>query len=301
MKSYKTILLSATLTWILTEPLRVAAQITNSGGGYSSGAFGYRAVGGLSAPIATTGMFGYRTLGGPSRPITTTGMFGTRTVGGSNFGISSTGMFGNRYLGSALNSYAAGIQNGVGVAAPYSGLMPNSTLPVSNVGGMPSAMEPNANDTNNTAEQPPEQSAERPAAPEATSQPSPTPTGTEGTPPADQGAGSAAPTGMETSAIPSIPYPRGLAFAASALPVRAPTSVRSAELSNRMTRIARDRGMLVGREIEVSIHGDIAVLQGTVHTPGEAVLLATVLSLEPKVRRIDNRLATEGNAANSDR
>jgi hypothetical protein len=298
MKRYF-VILTAIFAWILVESLPAAAQMANSIGGYSNGAFGYRPVGGLSAPLATTGMFGYRTLGGPARPITTTGMFGTRTIGGSNFGIAATGMFGNRYVGSALNSYAAGIQNGVGVAVPYSGLTPNSTLPVTNVEGMPYAMEPNTNGTNNAAEQPAAQSGEQPAAQESAPQPPQTPSGTEGAMPAEQGAAPSATTGMETVAVPTVPYPRGLAFAASASPARTPSAVRSTELSDRMTRIARSREMLVSRGIEVSMQGDIAVLQGTVHTPGEAVLLVNVLSLEPKVRRIDNRLAVGSNEANS--
>jgi len=69
---------------------------------------------------------------------------------------------------------------------------------------------------------------------------------------------------------------------------------RSPELSDRLTRIARSKGMLVGRGIDVYLSNNVALLQGTVPTAADRALLANVTALEPEVRQIDNRLVTEG-------
>jgi hypothetical protein len=67
-----------------------------------------------------------------------------------------------------------------------------------------------------------------------------------------------------------------------------------------LTRIARDKGMLAGGRLNVSLDGNVAVIEGGVRTPGDAAALANVLSLEPRVQRIDNRLYTvESNTAKS--
>jgi len=61
-----------------------------------------------------------------------------------------------------------------------------------------------------------------------------------------------------------------------------------------LTRIARTKGMLSGQGIDVYLSNNVARLEGTVRTPGDCVLLASVLALEPGVRQIDNRLVAEG-------
>ena len=61
-----------------------------------------------------------------------------------------------------------------------------------------------------------------------------------------------------------------------------------------MTQIARSKGMLPGQGIDVYLSNNIALLHGTVRTPGDSVLLANVLALEPEVLQIDNRLVAFG-------
>ena len=70
--------------------------------------------------------------------------------------------------------------------------------------------------------------------------------------------------------------------------------VRSPELSDRLTRIARFRGMLAGSGVDVYLSGDVALVQGLVRTAANRTVLGNVLGLEPDVSRIDNRLAVQG-------
>jgi hypothetical protein len=75
---------------------------------------------------------------------------------------------------------------------------------------------------------------------------------------------------------------------------RAEPYVRSPELSARLTRLARNRGMLVGPAINVYLGGDVAVVQGVVRTAADRAVLRNVLGLEPDVSRIDDRLVVQG-------
>jgi hypothetical protein len=120
-------------------------------------------------------------------------------------------------------------------------------------------------------------------------------TGWEGPNPADQGIGMG--LGIEPPAAWNINVPRAGTRAASASAVRPQLSTRSPELSDRLTRIARTKGILVGQGIDVYLSNSIAILQGTVRTSGDCALLASVLALEPEVRQIDNRLVAEGAGA----
>jgi hypothetical protein len=79
-------------------------------------------------------------------------------------------------------------------------------------------------------------------------------------------------------------------YTASVLSARRQSFSRSPELSDRLTMLARSRGMLVGQGINVYLSNDIAVVQGTVRTPADSAALASVLGLEPEVEHIDNRL-----------
>jgi hypothetical protein len=247
--------------------------------------------------------------------VGTNGMFGYRVVGGAPIGVSTSSMFGNRYIGPSLNSLTIGGMNGPGTYFNSRLTAPYSTSLVPQINTVPLTPETAMLDVNNLAAPP--------VVPEAASLPYPVPnqpTGMEGIAPQEQGMapaaqgmapaaqgmapvqqGAAMPAGMGTSAIPvpTIPFPRGWNFATPASAAPLSSFTRSAALSERMTQIARDRGMLAGRGIEVSMHGDIAVMLGKVHTSAESATLANVLSLEPQVRRIDNRLATEENTANS--
>jgi hypothetical protein len=245
----------------------------------------------------------------------TNGMFGYRVIGGAPIGVATQSMFGYRYIGPSLNSLMIGGMNGTGTTFSSRLTVPYTTALVPPINTVPLTPETAMLDVNNM-EAPP-------VIPEAAQLPYPGPnptTGTEGMTPVPQGAAPAAQamtpavpqgmapmpqapaaglTGMAAPAVPSIPFPLGWNFArpASAAPLTAFS--RSVELSNRMTQLARSRGMLAGPGIEVLMRGDVTVLQGKVHTSAEAATLANVLSLEPQVRRIDNRLATEDNTANS--
>jgi hypothetical protein len=87
---------------------------------------------------------------------------------------------------------------------------------------------------------------------------------------------------------------RGGNEAALASTARAEPYTRSPGLSDRLTRIARNKGMLVGRAIDVYVSGNAALVQGVVRTRADRALLGNVVGLEPDVSRIDNRLAIAG-------
>jgi hypothetical protein len=78
-----------------------------------------------------------------------------------------------------------------------------------------------------------------------------------------------------------------------------PSYVRSAKLSDRMTAVADTGRMLAGKSINVYLSNGVAMIQGTVHSDNDRNMLAQVLSMEPEVIYIDNRLAPEtaGNQA----
>jgi hypothetical protein len=107
-----------------------------------------------------------------------------------------------------------------------------------------------------------------------------------------------APAGINATAFSAAPapawsvaIPRGQTAEASAKAARAEPFVRSPELSDRLTRIARTKGMLAGPAIDVYLSGNVAMMRGLVHRHADRVLLGNVMGLEPDVSRIDNRLA----------
>ena len=69
---------------------------------------------------------------------------------------------------------------------------------------------------------------------------------------------------------------------------------RSAELSDRLTQIARTKGLLFGPAIDVYVSNNVALIQGAVGTPSDSTQLATALAHEPGVLRIDSRLVALG-------
>ena len=89
------------------------------------------------------------------------------------------------------------------------------------------------------------------------------------------------------------PWPAGTGTPVAAAPPaaspRQPYS-RSPELSDRLTQIARTKGLLFGPAIDVYLSNNVALMQGAVGTPGDCVLMAKVLALEPEVLQIDNRV-----------
>lgn len=86
---------------------------------------------------------------------------------------------------------------------------------------------------------------------------------------------------------------RSVTGAASATPRDLRPATRSPELSERLTRLARSKGILSGPSITVYLSNNIARLEGTVHTSHDRALLASILGLEPVVRQIDNRLIVD--------
>jgi len=102
---------------------------------------------------------------------------------------------------------------------------------------------------------------------------------------------------IEMPAVANSLGPQSGTTAVSDVSRGVPAPFRLAELSARLTRIARSKGIIAGQGIDVSMNNNVAVLQGTVRTPGDAVLLGNLLALEPGVRRIDNQLTVAGAVA----
>jgi hypothetical protein len=103
---------------------------------------------------------------------------------------------------------------------------------------------------------------------------------------------------LDTGVAPawSFSHAQGGTRIASKLAARTESYSRSPELSDRLTQIARSKGMLPGQGIDVYLSNSIALVHGTVRTPSDCVLLANVLATEPEVRQIDNRLVAFGPA-----
>lgn len=78
-----------------------------------------------------------------------------------------------------------------------------------------------------------------------------------------------------------------------------PSYSRSPRLSDLLTRIAQGRGILVSPRIDVYVGQSAAVIVGRVRSNGDRALLANVLSLEPTVRTVANRLAVGSYQPNS--
>jgi hypothetical protein len=136
--------------------------------------------------------------------------------------------------------------------------------------------------------------SQRPASPVQVAPPSqsPAPGYNPLTPSAEQGASTA--LGMGTTPAWSLAGARDGTRAASASAARAEPYTRSPELSDRLTRIARTRGMLAAQAIDVCLSGNVALVQGAVRTQADRVLLGNVVGLEPDVSQIDNRLIVTG-------
>lgn len=102
------------------------------------------------------------------------------------------------------------------------------------------------------------------------------------------------PTGLEpptASAADVRQY--GMGGTSPAAPGMQPYA-HSLRLSDLLTRIARSKGIMDSKAIDVYLSNNVALVQGAVHTPQDRVLLANVLALEPEVSLIDNRLVVEG-------
>jgi hypothetical protein len=100
--------------------------------------------------------------------------------------------------------------------------------------------------------------------------------------------------GIGPPATPATTVRRNATGVASLGPRGVQSYTRSEGLSDLLTRIARSKGIIASQAINVYLSNNVALIQGTVHTPQDRVLLANVLNLEPEVSQVDNRLAVEG-------
>ena len=111
-------------------------------------------------------------------------------------------------------------------------------------------------------------------------------------------------TNLAPLSVPATNGPEGTVRTAPVLgltPQSAPAAAspgqpyfRSAELSDRLTQIARSRGLLFGPAINVYVSNNVALIQGAVGTLSDSNQLATALAHEPGVLQIDNRLVALG-------
>jgi hypothetical protein len=230
----------------------------------------------------TQGMFGYRAIGRPPAGMQMMGAFGYRSIAqplaypSSNF--SSVIPLGPSrsytFLTSPLDYYAAPqyqfavpeLNNAAELAAQQgaAGLAPAQPAPTAPAAAQPAATPP--------AE------AIKVETTSATGQ-------TLGVTITPQ---SAAPPAAANQIMPRIRTRMSSASPNVKLPF-----ARSTAMSDRMTMIARNKDMLVGRGIEVYLSNNVAQLKGTVRTPADRILLGNVLSLQPGVSYIDNQLVAE--------
>jgi hypothetical protein len=244
--------------------------------------------------------------------VGTSGMFGYRTIGGAPLGVVTPSMFGNRFVGPTLNSFYTGAQNGTATRVWYRGQEPYSASYLPPISVTQPAIPANEINTMNNVQELPtlEQPVLEQPAPVAEPVPYPVPYPVPVSPnapgavtpseqaPAASPAGGAAPAANAEATI--VPYPHAWTFSPAITPSRKASATRSADLSDRLTRIARDKGMLAEGRLNVALYGSVAVIEGAVRTPGDRNALANVLSLEPRVQRIDNRLYTvESNTVRS--
>ncbi len=121
-------------------------------------------------------------------------------------------------------------------------------------------------------------------------------------------ASTAASTG-QTTAAPPVAGPPATAYVAlsensppaATSAARSTAWVRSARLSELVTRVAQGRNLLAGQGINVYVSDHLAVLQGAVRTADYRDLLANVVNLEPGVWQVENRLTVGPPAATESR
>jgi hypothetical protein len=220
----------------------------------------------------TSGTFGNRTLGKPLAPRPST--FG----GGFQTGSTGASLPAGQSAGSAL------------FAAPWRHIDPPAMQP--SVGAMP-AVQPARNAAASSQSRMPDYNlAELQSAADFAALLNPDMNGLEGTGLAEQPLGTAPGIGP-SAASNSTAQRRGAAATSTAVP-RPQTYIRSPELSDRLTQIARNKGLLRGPAIDVYLSNNVALLQGAVGKPGDCALLASLLAIEPEVQQVDNRLVAIG-------
>jgi hypothetical protein len=206
------------------------------------------------------GTFGNRTLGQPLVPAPGTFGGGIQTAPGGSF------------LGRSDGSPASAtprLQNNTGVLAPNAAAQP----------ALNAAVSPQSPAVERDAPELPSSTNLAPLSVPETN-------GPEGTVQTVPALGLRAPGG----------YPLVGAGRGSAPPAASPRQPysRSAELSDRLTQIARTKGLLFGPTIDIYVSNNVALIQGAVGTTSDSTQLATALAHEPGVLRIDNRLVALG-------
>jgi hypothetical protein len=297
------LVLSAIMVLTLSESQMTIAQWSPLYGSVTQGMFGPRVIGRYSTGTVTMGTFGTRIVGQQlvQGPGNFTGNiqfspYGGYVVNNPAYGyqvVNTNPMFGPWYENNMLNSPAASVltygstpETNMGEAmnpfmpgnpalpASYPENAPFGATPVNTTSGAGVSGTNNANMQQGTMPGNVQQGGN---------------TGNT-----QQGANLGT-TAAGVSAGISLATPqRAKFYTASVLSAHRPTFSLSPDLSERLTRIARSRGMLVGKGINVYMSDDIALVQGTVRTPADSSALASVLSLEPNVEHVDNRLAVGG-------
>jgi hypothetical protein len=236
------------------------------------------------------GMFGTQTVGMPLRnPVP--GMFGTQTMGLSMAPYANR--LGGRTLVNAMSDYSnpGGVYGPTALGQQLLLNAPPMFLLQSEPAAAPATQPPG----------PVYNLTEVQAAPQTVPQTNSTNPEANGTEGANQTAdGQTATAAATAAAAPAFPYVlqsragRPTAYASFARPQ---SYNRSPELSDRLTRIARQKNMLAGQGIDVYLGDRVAVLKGVVRTAGDRSLLANVVGLEPEVQYVDNRLTTEAGSS----
>jgi hypothetical protein len=216
----------------------------------------------------TPGMFGSRTLGQPLAPRPNT------FRGVSQAGSSGTFLLPGQSPGSALFS------------APWRHFSPVEIQPA--VGATPAGQPDLSSAASLQSSAAESVLSELEAILDLTAPLYPEMNGSEGTSPAEQALGT--PLGNGPSPAPRPAVQRGGAAETLSSAARPQPYIRSPELSDRMTEIARRSGLLRSPVIDVYLSHNVALLQGAVGTSSDSALLASALALNRGLLRVDNRL-----------
>jgi hypothetical protein len=293
MKGYLAIVL-AVLAWGFSEPRNVVAQVVyyNNGRLYQGGMFGDRTLGQPLAPRPNNFDSGIQTA--PSGAFL---YIGNQTSAG---GFATPWRQVDPLVALETLPQSPGGRPVVQVPALLEGV-PGSPLPpgIAAAGAVPTEFftaPPGV---------PPEATgaAANAAGVIPTGAINPLPIGAAGTVPITTQATNTAPPAQVApiSTITGRPATANVALSSNTQPT-APagqvTFVRSARLSELVTRVALSRKLLVGQGVNVYVGNHVAVLQGTVRTADGGATLANVVNLEPNIWQVENRLTVARPAAN---
>jgi hypothetical protein len=228
------------------------------------------------------GLFGYRTYGQNLTPPRSMFLGGLPTTAIQRFPTTSQSSVGNDFSSPWRQSYQSAIDPTYLVWMPSSSAIQPQLL---GVNSLVSQMAISSQQPGGVAPAATAAGTQPPAVRAGLTAASPLPGSNTSVLSATQAKGVA----FDAAVGPTWNYAAG-SLAKGAVSFRAQSSVRSPELSARLTRIARARGMLAGPGINVYLNGDVAVVQGTVRSTADRTLLCNVLGLEPNISRVDDRL-----------